>query len=221
MEGLTFDPTGQLLGTTGKDGPSSTNNKLYRIDKTTGLANVSTAKLLTAANDYEGVDCLTSWSHVPTPTPTDTPVPTLTETPTPTTTGTPISPPTITPTPSPTVPTAVKLIYFVVDAVQGRQVILKWATASEIDHYGFKLFRSTVNDYSTADLIAFISPVGGIGGATYHYSDTLQANGQWYYWLVDQDTHGQETVHGPVSTNITAGFNIHDNLIFLPLVIQP
>jgi hypothetical protein len=61
MEGLTFDPSGQLLGTTGRNGPTETNNRLYRIDKVTGLADFSTSKALTAATDYEGVSCLTSW----------------------------------------------------------------------------------------------------------------------------------------------------------------
>lgn len=61
MEGLTFDPTGQLLGTTGRNGPTSTNNRLYRIDKVTGLADFGTSKPLTAASDYEGVSCLTAW----------------------------------------------------------------------------------------------------------------------------------------------------------------
>ncbi|HEX6306357.1 MAG TPA: hypothetical protein VFZ76_19310 [Anaerolineales bacterium] len=61
MEGLTFDPSGQLLGTTGRNGPADTNNRLYRIDKVTGLADFVTSKPLTAATDYEGVSCLTSW----------------------------------------------------------------------------------------------------------------------------------------------------------------
>jgi hypothetical protein len=211
MEGLTFDPTGQLLGTTGKDGPASTNNKLFRIDKTTAIANVATAKPLTVAYDYEGVDCLTSWAEVPTPTPT------ITETPIPTSTGTPIPMPTLTPT----VPTAVKLLYFQVDSIQGLQVSLKWATASEVDNYGFRVYRSSVNGFESSDLIGIKPAVGGVGGAKYIYIDSVPGRGQWYYWLADVDTHGQETVHGPVSANVVGGINATGNLIFLPLVIQP
>jgi uncharacterized repeat protein (TIGR01451 family) len=39
-------------------------------------------------------------------------------------------------------PTAVDLLYFRVDSVTGREVHLAWATATEIDNFGFNLYRA-------------------------------------------------------------------------------
>ena len=51
MEGLGFDNSGRLFGTTGSG------NRLYDIDKATGVA--SNPRALTLGTDYEGFDCLT------------------------------------------------------------------------------------------------------------------------------------------------------------------
>ncbi len=58
MEGMAFDVLGNLFGTTGNNGSASTNNSLYDINKTTGVA--SNQRLLSAGSDYESVDCLTA-----------------------------------------------------------------------------------------------------------------------------------------------------------------
>jgi hypothetical protein len=92
----------------------------------------------------------------------------------------------------------VELLYFRVDGVSGLNVTLAWATASEIDNYGFKLYRAPVNDFALAEFIHFEPSAipGGTGaGATYSYVDAAPEAGQWWYWLGDVDTYGVEVIH--------------------------
>ncbi len=94
-------------------------------------------------------------------------------------------------------PTAVELLSFTATQ-NGRDVGLDWATAQEVDNYGFNLYRAAVDDFSQAVLIHFepSSIAGGTGsGATYRYVDTPPGPGTWRYWLADVDTHGAETRH--------------------------
>jgi len=102
------------------------------------------------------------------------------------------------------IPTAVELLYFRVDGVSGPHVRLAWATAVEIDNFGFNLYRAPANDFSRAELIHFEpSSIGGSGpGATYGYVDRVPSNGVWWYWLADLDTQGHETRHAPVSAAV-------------------
>ena len=117
-----------------------------------------------------------------------------------------------------TPPTAVELLYFRVDGVSGLNVTLAWATASEIDNYGFKLYRAPVNDFALAEFIHFEPSAvpGGTGaGATYSYVDAAPEAGQWWYWLGDVDTYGVEVIH-PLSVEalvMQAG-----RIIYLPIV---
>src|SRR6185436_10095225 len=75
-----------------------------------------------------------------------------------------------------TIPTAVKLLYFKVNGVSGLKVTLGWATAMEVDHYGFNLYRAPANDFSQATLIN--SQYGSHpSGATYQYVDTVPNGG--------------------------------------------
>jgi hypothetical protein len=116
------------------------------------------------------------------------------------------------------VPTAVELLYFRIDDVSGRTVQLAWATAVEIDNMGFKLYRATTDEYARADEVTFVAAKGRGSGATYVYNDTVPSEGDWWYWLVDVDTAGQETVHGPVWAGAEA--TTLPNRIYLPLVMK-
>jgi hypothetical protein len=141
--------------------------------------------------------CIAAPTSTPTSTPTNTPTGTLTPTNTPT--GTPPTP-TATPTATNTPPaTAVELLYFSVRG-DGQTVVLNWATAQEVDNYGFTLHRASVDDFAQAELIHFEPSAiqGGTGsGATYDYVDTPPVDGRWWYWLADIDTQGIETLHNP------------------------
>lgn len=175
MEGLTFDTMGNVMGTTGKDGPAATNNRLYRIDKATGQAFFDTSKALTAGSDYEGVDCLTEW------------------------------------------PTAVEMVYFQVEEVAAPQVTLAWLLASEIDNYGFNLYRARENNLQKAEWIHFEPSSGGSGEQLYTYTDTVPSAGGWWYWVADVNTSGFETFHQPISVS-DPSLMLH---IYLPLTLKP
>jgi len=115
-------------------------------------------------------------------------------------------------------PTAVELLYFRVGGVAGHEVRLEWATAVEIDNFGFNLYRALVADISRATLFAFVPSQARGGGATYVYEDTVPADGLWWYWLADVDTSGYETFHGPVSAGV--GVNAWSHRVYLPLVMR-
>jgi uncharacterized repeat protein (TIGR01451 family) len=115
-------------------------------------------------------------------------------------------------------PTAVELLYFRIGGVTGRRVRLEWATAVEIDNFGFNLYRASVADRSRAEWFAFVPSQARNGGATYVYEDTVPADGLWWYWLADVDTSGRETFHGPVSTGV--GVHTLPHRVYLPLVMR-
>ncbi|MBN1583014.1 MAG: DUF11 domain-containing protein [Anaerolineae bacterium] len=100
--------------------------------------------------------------------------------------------------------TSVELVYFEATRLFDA-VLLEWATAAEVDNYGFYLLRSTDQVLAHGVTIAFI-PAAGYkrgGGATYRFKDMSAQSGVWYtYWLVDVNTNGQRTVHGSLSVSL-------------------
>ncbi len=104
-------------------------------------------------------------------------------------------------------PTAVELLYFQAKQLSGHQVQFNWATALEVDNFGFNLYRANIDDVDVARAglpIHFeaASTQGGGSGATYAYVDTVPYAGPWWYWLSDVDTQGRETFHN-APINIT------------------
>ena len=96
----------------------------------------------------------------------------------------------------------------------------EWVTQSEIDNLGFNLYRASANDMGRADLIHFEPAVMGSRlGATYVYTDTVPADGMWWYWLAGVDTHGVETQAAPMA--IRADVNVALRYrAYLPVVIK-
>jgi uncharacterized repeat protein (TIGR01451 family)/fimbrial isopeptide formation D2 family protein len=119
------------------------------------------------------------------------------------------------------IPTAVELLYFRVDRVSGQQVDLGWATAVEIDNFGFSLYRASTNDFGRSQWLHFeASAIGGGGfGAAYAYADTVPFEGVWWYWLADVDTQGRETLHGPLSARVGPDALL-PNRLYLPIVVK-
>ncbi len=115
------------------------------------------------------------------------------------------------------VPTAIELLYFRAGDVGGRQVRLEWATAVEIDNFGFNLYRAVGQAFQPIK-VDFVPSLAHGGGATYVYIDTTPTAGPSWYWLADVDTSGRETFHGPVSTVVEATTQLHR--IYLPLVAK-
>jgi len=114
------------------------------------------------------------------------------------------------------IPTAVELLYFQAKQLSGQQVQLQWATALEVDNFGFNLYRADVDDLGRASLIHFEAAVaqGGGSGAAYAYVDTVPYAGLWWYWLSDVDTYGRETFHAPL--NATVQSNMYR--VYLPFI---
>jgi len=102
------------------------------------------------------------------------------------------------------IPTAVELLYFQAKQLSGQQVQLQWATALEVDNFGFNLYRADVDDLGRASPIHFEAAVsqGSGSGAAYAYVDTAPYAGLWWYWLSDVDTYGRETFHAPLNATV-------------------
>jgi hypothetical protein len=117
-------------------------------------------------------------------------------------------------------PTAVDLLYFRVANITERKAQLEWATAAEIDNYGFNLYRSPNSNFSIAEKIYFEPAKGGLGGNTYSYTDIVPGVGTWWYWLSDIDTNGLETIHYPLQVVIEPAAPLFDsNWVFLPITL--
>lgn len=114
-----------------------------------------------------------------------------------------------------TSPTAVELLYFRVGKAKQGEVVLEWATAAEIDNYGFYLYRAPHNNLSKANKIHFEPAGGETAGNTYSYTDFPGNGGPYWYWLSDLDTKGKETFHMPAIVWVIAN---HYN--FLPISIS-
>ena len=97
--------------------------------------------------------------------------------------------------------TAVELVSLESTGYDG-EVLLEWETGSELDNLGFHVYRSLRPEGPYERVTSRAIP--GLGsspeGATYHYVDTDVANGETYYYeLEDIDASGETLRHGPVS----------------------
>jgi hypothetical protein len=96
--------------------------------------------------------------------------------------------------------TAVSLLSF--DARgEGDDVAVSWQTAHEVNNLGFYLYRAEAKDGPYALLNDQLIPGSMFNtlGREYEYIDTEVTRGKIYYYrLVDVDTFGQRTAHGPV-----------------------
>ena len=63
-----------------------------------------------------------------------------------------------------------------------------------------------------------VQPIVRRVGATYVYTDTVPATGEWWYWLADVDTQGGETIHSPVSVAVGPNAGL-SHRVYLPLVV--
>lgn len=112
-------------------------------------------------------------------------------------------------------PTPVQLVSFS-SALNGRNVELKWRTATEINNYGFEIQRST--DSKNWDPIGFTEGRGTVNSPqSYSYTDpltpSLQNAGLLYYRLRQTDRDGGQE-YSPVvlvKTNIAKGVSLIGN----------
>jgi hypothetical protein len=96
----------------------------------------------------------------------------------------------------------------------GDQITINWETGAEPDVYGFNIYRSNVNDFSTADDPQFVGPQGDVNnGATYSYTDTPPWDDSWYYWLTIVSYTGESDPYGPLTAE-------ENYFIFLPAIFR-
>ncbi len=84
-------------------------------------------------------------------------------------------------------------------------IVLTWATASEMNTLGYRILRSVQEDGVFAAISDLIRGAGTTNvPQTYSFTDKdVQAGIRYFYKLVDIDTSGNETVHGPVNARLT------------------
>lgn len=113
---------------------------------------------------------------------------------------------------------AVNLVGFEATAVSNSSVRLTWQTESEINNFGFNIYRSTTDEFDTAEIIHFEpSNAANQSGKIYRVDDDGLAFGTYYYWLEDIDTSSGETaVRGPISVEVP-----RFNQQYLPLIPNP
>jgi hypothetical protein len=99
-------------------------------------------------------------------------------------------------------PTAVSLARFDVSVVENALVIT-WQTVQELDTWSFQLFRNTVYDRDTAELITPQPILSQGSGSIYSYTDTQVVPKQlYYYWLQELGASGIQReidlIHGGI-----------------------
>lgn len=81
------------------------------------------------------------------------------------------------------------------------QVVLGWATASEIDNYFFRVWRSMSPDGNYAMIAEIPSAMEGVATTQYSITDNNVTPGvTYYYMLSDVSTYGYETMHPTVAS---------------------
>jgi len=88
----------------------------------------------------------------------------------------------------------------------GSRVVLNWETGAEIDNAGFVVYRAIAGTVDYQQLSGLIPAQGTpTSGASYSFTDSSVEPGvSNNYWLVDIDTSGKWTVHGPASARLVA-----------------
>ncbi len=111
-------------------------------------------------------------------------------------------------------PTAVVISSFSGEA-HHNTIQLDWETAQEIDLIGFNVYRSAslagLKEKQNAVLIPAKVP-GQMYGATYQFTQPVEAGQRYFFWLEQVDSQGTDTT-GPVAV-------LTDHLIFIPLLRQ-
>jgi len=106
----------------------------------------------------------------------------------------------------PTLP--VTLASFTAVLTSDLHVKIAWMAESEVDHAGYNLLRSEVNELSTAlRLNASMIDEGTVSGTqiSYLYTDTeVYHNALYYYWLESVSLTGESEYFGPIMVLINA-----------------
>lgn len=130
----------------------------------------------------------------------------------------------LTPTPTGTRkgPSVITLKAFTASDQNGSTWV-RWETGSEIDTFGFALYRGETPDRSTATQITtavIASTSTNTSGTAYQFADLTAIPGQiYYYWLQEIETTGIRNEHGPVRTNAAAIAASSPLRLFMPVLL--
>ena len=93
----------------------------------------------------------------------------------------------------------IELSSFTVEADSDKTVV-RWETATEIDNAGFLVYRCDNEASGCSKISGFIAADGAaVSGAEYSFTDiNVLPGATYYYYLVDIDTGGRWTAHGPI-----------------------
>lgn len=99
----------------------------------------------------------------------------------------------------------VELISFAA-VVQNNNIILKWATATESNNYGFEIYRS--NDLTNWEKIGFVEGKGISSFISeYKFIDNVEISGKYYYKLKQIDFDGSFNFTNHIEANISVPTN--------------
>lgn len=121
---------------------------------------------------------------------------------------------------TPLIPTAIELISFSATPSDAG-VVVRWATALEVETWGFQLYRSSTGNRADAVLVTpeLILASGGSQGASYQWVDTTAEAGVIYtYWLAETELDGDINEHGPARTQPVASNTTY--MVYLPEVTR-
>lgn len=98
----------------------------------------------------------------------------------------------------------VELVSFEANAQDGA-VVLEWSTATEQNNFGYYVLRSLIETDGYAKISDIIRGAGTSAEPhSYSHTDSDVAPGiRYFYQLVDVDTAGNESQHGPVNVRLT------------------
>jgi len=124
-------------------------------------------------------------------------------------------------------PTAVTLLSFQAVAQGTDALRIEWVTGSEIETWGFHLWRSETGNRADAQRItsALVAATGGPSqGSAYSVVDqTVQPGVRYTYWLQEIEMSGKQIDYGPITGGINVGLVTGEEptakpSIFLPLI---
>jgi len=97
----------------------------------------------------------------------------------------------------------IELSSFTVEPHSNKAVV-RWETATEIKNAGFLVYRCDGETSDCKEVSGFVPADGAAAaGAEYSFTDTdILSGATYYYYLVDIDTSGKWTAHGPVMARI-------------------
>lgn len=101
----------------------------------------------------------------------------------------------------------IQLSSFNATVYNGNSVMLQWATQTETNLAGFKIYRGTSNEILTAmQLNVFISGTNTSQIQQYSFRDTeLFEQGDYFYWLESVDYNLHTQLYGPISVTYQSG----------------